>query len=520
MKTHPRKPTEPQQNLLRHVRVRIANPGAERQRCNRLLDKHHYLGRIRPVGEQIWYVAESPDGEWVAVLVFCGAAKHLRNRDAWIGWSPAQRRRRRALVTNNARFCMLVECPNLGTRVMRLVLDRVREDWRTTYRHPVEIVESFIDPMRFEGTVYRAGNWVELGQTAGYGRSRLDYYVAHGEPKILYVRELRKRARRSLQAEHLKPELAGVEANVPVVCDFSTRQLRSLVEFLKRVPDWRGRIESYPVWSLLGIVACAHLCGAPRGQKDLAGFAKRLSTPQRRALGIRRNRARKYPTPSQPTFCRVLGQVAPLKVEEAVLMFQRQLRGPCPAEELVVLDGKELRHSQGQQLLTASTAISQYYLGSRPVSEKTNEIPVAQELVPLLDLEGRIVSLDALHTQTETARLLVQECGADYALTVKKNQPTLRATLQTILSNTPGAFSPSTHEQLAGAQPQSPRTQTADLLPGGGGAGVLSACDPGGGDPSEIGQAQTRDGLPADESGASASVPGAVAAAESRGLEH
>jgi hypothetical protein len=464
MKRIPTKPTVRQQSLLRHVQVRLVKPGAERQQCNRLLDKHHYLGRIRPVGEQFWYVAESAEGECVAVLVFCGAAKHLRNRDAWIGWTAEQRRRRLSLATNNARFCLLVECPNLGTRVMRLILDRLREDWKLKYGHPVEVVESFVDPQRFEGTVYRAGGWTELGQTAGYGRNRKDYYVAHGDPKILYVRELRKRARRSLQAEHLKPELAVAEEKVPVVCGFTTRQLRSLVEFLKRVPDFRARIESYPVWALLGIVACAHLCGAPRGQKDLAAFAKRLSTPQRRALGIRRARTGKYPTPSQPTFCRVLSQVDPLKVEEAILGYQRQVRGECPKDELVVMDGKEMRHSRGQQLLTATTAVSQYYLGTRPVQEKTNEIPVAQELIPQLDLERCMVSLDALHTQTETARLLVQEAGADYFLTVKKNQPTLREALRSVLTKTPGAFSPSGDNYNARDESGSERGASVGLL--------------------------------------------------------
>ena len=107
------------------------------------------------------------------------------------------------------------------------------------------------------------------------------------------------------------------------------------------------------------------------------------------------------------------------------------------------MDGKELRHSQGRQLLTAMAAGSQYYLGSRPVSEKSNEIPVAQELIPQLDLEGRWVSLDALHTQTQTARLLVQEAGADYLLTVKKNQPTLRQTIKQVLDTAAAGFSPS-----------------------------------------------------------------------------
>jgi hypothetical protein len=53
-------------------------------------------------------------------------------------------------------------------------------------------------------------------------------------------------------------------------------------------------------------------------------------------------------------------------------------------------------------VLTAACVPSQYYLASAMVDTKTNEIPVAQHLFPELDLQGRLVSLDALHTQRPT----------------------------------------------------------------------------------------------------------------------
>jgi hypothetical protein len=77
------------------------------------------------------------------------------------------------------------------------------------------------------------------------------------------------------------------------------------------------------------------------------------------------------------------------------------------------------------------------------VDQKTNEIPVARRLFHNLDLEGRLVSLDALHTQTETGLALVQEHGADYTLTVKDNQPGIHQTIQQMLPEIPAAFPPS-----------------------------------------------------------------------------
>ena len=122
------------------------------------------------------------------------------------------------------------------------------------------------------------------------------------------------------------------------------------------------------------------------------------------------------------------------------------------------MDGKEPKHGGGHSILTAVAVPSQYYLGSALVDEKTNEIPVVRKLFPKLDLEGRFVSLDALHTQTETGLDLVQEHGAHYTLTVKDNQPGIHDTIKNLLPEIPAAFPPSRinpHACLhSGTQPQ------------------------------------------------------------------
>ncbi len=445
MRTKPCLPSEKEQELVDTVRVRPIRT-AERPRCMRLLTRHHYLGALQPVGEQVIYVAVGPNGGWRAILVFCAAANHLRYRDQWVGWTNEQRRRRLALLANNARFLILpgYAVPNMATRVLRLTLDRVSNDWLERYGHPLAAVETFVDPERFQGTVYKAGGWVELGITRGCGRVGRDYYVRHNKPKRLFVRELCRNARRGLQAEHLKPEWAQVEEKVSPRCTHKAKEIRSLVEHLKTVPEFRTRIQSYPVWSLLAIVALAYLCGAPRGQKDLAKFARQMSRGQRRALGIRRNRRREIPAPSQPTFCRLLKAVDARQVEAAILAFQNQVRGPAPKGEMLAVDGKAAKRSGGEMLLNAVTVPSLYYLGSEPVPvDKTNEIPVARALFERLDLVGRLVGLDALHTQAATACKIVQEGGADYMLTVKGNQKGIRRTLRTCFAAIPAAFSPS-----------------------------------------------------------------------------
>jgi uncharacterized protein DUF4338/DDE family transposase len=439
-----RLPNCEEQAVLHQVQVRLVER-AELENFKQLLDEHHYLGSLKEVGQRLHYVATDGQGQWLALLVFSAPAKHLKHRDKWIGWSSAQRHRRLSLITNNSRFLILPgrSVPNLASKVLGLTLQRLSADWQACYGHPVLVVETFVDPAQFCGTVYSASGWTELGQTDGWGRRRRDYYVKHDQPKRLFCRQLCKNACRSLQAEHLKPALAVVEQNITPACTCTVKEIRSMVEHFKVVPDFRRRFESYPLWSMLTILLLATLCGAPRGQKDLAKFARGLSQAQRRALGIRSNAQGKYPAPTQPTFCRLLQRVDARKVEEVIVAIQNQIRGPAPKEHLIVFDGKQPKHGGGASVLSAVTVPSQHYLGSALVDQKTNEIPVARELFKRLELEGRLVSLDALHTQDETARALVLEHGADYLLTVKGNQPTVRQQIEKLLTAPQLVFFPS-----------------------------------------------------------------------------
>jgi len=439
---------------LARVQIRLLLTAKDKARARRLLARHHYLGDVRAVGEQLFYAVTDGHGGWLGVLVFCAASRRLRARDRWIGWSEEQRRRRLALVVNNCRFLLLPKktFPNLGSRSLRLTLDRLSADWQERYEHPVVLVETFVDPEQFSGTVYAANGWRELGQTDGFGRVRRDFYVQHHKPKRLFARELCRNARRSLQAGQLRPALARVEAKTRPRSTQSPAQIRSLVEQLKTLPDYRARIGVYPLWSLVAIAVLAHICGAPRGQKDLAKFAKGLSQAQRRALGVRQQ-ADGYPAPSQPTFFRLMARLDERALENLFLQAQRQIRGPAPPEELIVLDGKAPRHGGGHAVLTAVTAPSQHYLGSALVDQKTNEIPVARELFKRLDLDGRKISLDALHTQDQTARDAVLEHGADFLLTVKDNQPTVQKHIRQLVATPPVDFSPSAGHGAPGGHP-------------------------------------------------------------------
>jgi len=82
-------------------------------------------------------------------------------------------------------------------------------------------------------------------------------------------------------------------------------------------------------------------------------------------------------------------------------------------------------------------------VAQRDVEEKSNEIPGAAPLLADVDLAGKTVTADAMHTQVDLAKHLVEERHADYVFTVKGNQPTLLAQLEAVGWE---SFPPSGHD--------------------------------------------------------------------------
>jgi len=184
----------------RQVTVELVGP-TEEARWNKLIRKHHYLKEHRMVGESLRYVAKQ-NGRWIALLGWSSAAFHLGPREAWIGWTAAQRNAGRHLLACNARFALLTpksQAPNLASHLLSLNLKRLSDDWQQHYDHPLLLVETYVDPQRFEGTCYRAANWVCLGRTTGRGKQS-NSYVPNRSIKEVLGYPLTKRFRELLGA--------------------------------------------------------------------------------------------------------------------------------------------------------------------------------------------------------------------------------------------------------------------------------------------------------------------------------
>jgi hypothetical protein len=453
-----------EQQVLEHLQVRVLTSPKDRARCDELIVEHHYLKDATLVGEQLRYAA-TYQGRWLALATWSGAAFHIKDRDQFIGWSPEQCRRRRALLANNSRLLVLPEChsPNLISRFMKLMLGRLSQDWLQLWGHPLAMVESFVDPRFYQGTAYKVSGWSHLGKSAGWKRDAADFYIKDGVPKHLWVRELVKKACVKLRAEHLPPEWAMVEAQAVAHCTNTVKEIDSLWESLRRgLPEFRrAQALSYPVAGLVGLMVMGMATGVRQGPDDLAKFADTLSQAQLRALRFRRDRhTGRYRCPKKTTFTRALAKVDATILEPLLLDWQRRLTGPIQ-DDLVILDGKKMRHG-GVEMVNAINGKGQY-LGGKITPSKTNEIPAGRQVLKPLDLTGKIVLSDALHTQTETGQQIVFEQGGDYLMTVKANQPKLHATLQSLFQQQ--AFSPSGHAAQPCAAPRAQPGQAGNSLP-------------------------------------------------------
>jgi len=192
------------------VLVRSRQSQAFRQ-CRGLLQAFHPLG-ANLCGSQLRYLIRCPQGP-LGVITFSAAARRLRARDQWIGWSDAARAENLHRVVNNSRFLLRpgVQVKNLASHVLALALQRLPGDWQQRHSYEPWLVETFVEQRRYRGSCYRASNWRELPEpTAGRGRNDR-HHRARQQPKRIFLYPLRWQARKLLCQLPSQPRLARAQ---------------------------------------------------------------------------------------------------------------------------------------------------------------------------------------------------------------------------------------------------------------------------------------------------------------------
>ncbi len=355
------------------------------------------------------------------------------------------------------------------------------QDWQARFGYPVQVVETFVDPLRFRGTGYKAAGWQQLGPTQGFERDWQDFYSDTRHPKQLWVRPLGEGALEQVRAAELPPALADPQGPRPPACPVATAPLGSLWErFRKQMTDPRKpKGVRHKLAGFLTLVALAVAAGC-KGPHGIAEFAQSLNHAQRGRLRCRPrpSRPRQYDVPSERTFRRLLKQVDSESLKD-VLVDWMETQDPAPLQ-VVHVDGKVVKNappaparSRAQEaeaagaepcevpaelqkpkadkalMLVNFQTTQQRLVDQVAVPRDTNEEAAVAAHWPAMDLAGVCVTADAAHTIKANCRQLTQGNGAEFFWFLKANQPLALAKAEQLL---PGKLPPS--GQHAGQRPR------------------------------------------------------------------
>ena len=431
---------DPSPVVLAELEVRTLRP-EELARAAQLLNQEHYLGAGRRVGHTLLQVVHH-HGRWVALLDWGPAALKLTDREAWIGWSDLQRAERLGLVVQNRRFLVLsaTRLPNLASRALGLALQDLPGAWQAAHGYRPLLAETFTDLEQFEGTCYKAAGWLPCGLTQGFGRHRADFYQRHDRPKKLWLKPLHRNARVLLGAMDLPAAYApGVngqssERTLPL----PAAQIESLAEALRQVPDPRAANRVFCCASLLTLVALALLAGRQH-LAQIHRFGQFLTQAQRARLGWPRKKGTAFrKAPSYTALYNLLTQLDPHAFAQTLSQWLQAHHGTLP--RALAVDGKYVR----DRVLTL--CLSEHATGApvaltiaapapcTPEAKQEGELTAARRLYARTELQGALVTADALHCEAETMRLIV-EGGGDYLLQLKANQPHALARAQALAAS-------------------------------------------------------------------------------------
>lgn len=210
-------------------------------------------------------------------------------------------------------------------------------------------------------------------------------------------------------------------------------RVSQLLEMVATVPDPRDpRGVRYRLTGVLAVSVTAVMTGA-RSFTAIGEWAADLSADQLARLGLGM-------APEESTLRKLFARLDADVLDRVLGAWLWTRTDVVQGRRVIALDGKTVRGARtrtgpGQgaapHLVAAFDHEAGAVLGQLAVAAKSNEIPCVRDLLACFDLTGVVVSVDAMHTQTDTATAIT-DAGGDYVFTVKGNTPTLRRKLKTL----------------------------------------------------------------------------------------
>ena len=197
-----------------------------------------------------------------------------------------------------------------------------------------------------------------------------------------------------------------------------------LLDLLKTVPDPRARRGRRHNLASVLAVGLAAVIGGARSFVAIGEWAAHQPIETLRILGVTG-----AAVPDESTIRRVFARLDSDLLDQLVGALMWTRTHTVGTRRVIALDGKTVRGARSKtttapHLVAALDQRTGAVIGQLAVTAKSNEIPAVQELLKLFDLTGVVVTVDAMHTQTDTAEQITT-AGGDYVFTIKGNQPNL-----------------------------------------------------------------------------------------------
>jgi hypothetical protein len=203
-----------------------------------------------------------------------------------------------------------------------------------------------------------------------------------------------------------------------------------LLNTLEAVPDPRDRRGvRYPLAGMLALAVTATVAGC-RSFAAIGQWATETAADKLASFGLSSSRA-----PDESTLRKLFARIDADAFDRALGVWMWTRTFTVDRRRVIALDGKTVRGARTRPDGKAPHLVAAYdhgagaVLGQVAVDTKSNEIPAARTLLGQLDLDGAVVTMDAMHTQTDTATTITG-AGGDYVFTVKANMPTLHQNLK------------------------------------------------------------------------------------------
>jgi len=304
------------------------------------MQQHHYLGFLPKIGDTIWYTATlstNQNNQYVAFLSFSACALNCKARNNWIGWDYRLHFSRLHLIANNSRFLILPDChhKNLASQILSKCIKRITEDWINYFGYPLLLLETFVDPTYFNGTIYKASNWLMVGKTKGYSRIGKEYYSkSKGSQKLVFLYPLKRNSAKLLSHPTLSPEYQPRRERMKL----RAIHQKSLYHYFKEIDDpRRAQGKKHRLATVLALSCAAILCGM-RGYKDIHIWIESLGQKALKRFYCRREDGI-HKIPSLNIVRNVLTKVNPEQLEQALIKWNADYG---TKDESLAIDGKTM----------------------------------------------------------------------------------------------------------------------------------------------------------------------------------